>query len=181
MIEWFNNLGKKDDRNRARRRVYYFDNTNSAGDGYDLGPRLRTPYIAIDEFRSGDDWKDQRDRLRRVVERQLLCHASIVSIGQISYWRVWASIIPSVRPSHWITAGYRSTVNRWDKVPVIQFPVSLGDSEGVVRDLAEPMAWAIDALQLPPSLTLEKSERAVLSLTLLSSLSMAVRDRMGRS
>jgi len=178
MIEWFDNLGRKNE--EQRRRIYYFDNTDSTGDGSLLGPRFRTPYLAIDEFRQNDDWKDQRDRLRRVVERQLLCHASIVSIGQISYWRVWASIIPSVRPSHWITAGYRSTVNRWDKVPVIQFPASLGDSEGVVKDLAEPMAWAIDALRLPSSLTLERSERAVFSLTLLSALSMAVRDQMTR-
>lgn len=179
MIEWFNNLRREEDHGK-RRRIYYFDNRDRAGDGSYLGPRLRTAYLAIDEFRPGDDWKSQRDLLRRVVERQLLSHASIVSIRQISYWRVWASIIPSIRPSHWITAGYRSTQNQWDKVPVIQFPVSLGDSEGVVRDLAEPMAWAIDALQVPDSLQLQKSERAVLSLTLLSALSIAVRTRMSQ-
>ena len=176
MIEWFNNLRRED--HGKRRRIYYFDNGDSEGDGLHLGTRLRTVYLSIDEFRPGDDWKSQRDRLRRVVERQLLSHASVVSIGQVSYWRVWASIVPSIRPSHWITAGYRSTQNQWDKVPVVQFPASLGTSESVVRDLADPMAWAIDALQVPESLTLQKSERAVLSLTLLSALSIAVRDRM---
>jgi len=176
MIEWFKNSKRKHEQNRAR-QIYYFDRK---GHGYELGSRLRTPYLVIDEFRSGDEWKSQRDRLKRVVERQLLCHASIVSIGQVSYWRVWSSIVPSVIPSHWITAGYRSTENRWDKVPVIQFPASLGDSESVVKDLAEPMAWAIDALQVPESLTLKNSEKAVLSLTLLSALSIAVRDQMSR-
>jgi|GEM_PF-3678041 len=176
MIEWFKNSKRKNEQNRAR-QIYYFDRR---GHGYELGSRLRTPYLVIDEFRSGDEWKSQRDRLKRVVERQLLAHASIVSIGQISYWRVWASIVPSVIPSHWITAGYRSTENRWDKVPVIQFPASLGDSEGVVKNLAEPMAWAIDALQVPESLQLKNSEKAVLSLTVLSALSIAVRDQMSR-
>ena len=176
MIEWFKNSKGKHERKQAR-QIYYFDRR---GHGHDLGPRFRTPYLGIDEFRSGDEWTSQRDRLKRVVERQLLAHASIVSIGQVSYWRVWASIVPSIEPSHWITAGYRSTENRWDKVPVIQFPASLGDSEAVVKDLADPMAWAIDALQLPESLTLKKSEKAVLSLTVLSALSIAVRDQMSR-
>ena len=177
MIEWFNkNLRGKHANDRERpRRIYYFERRSG------LGGRIRTPYLAIDEFRVGDDWKDQRDRLRLVVERELLSHASIVSIGQVSYWRVWAAIVPSVMPSHWITAGYRSTENRWDKVPVIQFPASLGDSDSVVKELAEPMAWAIDALPLPTSLQLEKHERNSLSLMLLSSLSIAVRDRMSRS
>ena len=174
MIEWFNNSKHKNNGKRSR-RVYYFDRR---GDG--LGIRPRTPYLEIDEFREGDPWKSQRDRLKRVVERQLLCHASIVSIGQVSYWRVWGSIVPSVIPSHWITAGYRSTENHWDKMPVIQFPASLGASDGAVRDLADPMAWAIDALQIPESLTLENSQRAVFSLTILSALSIAVRDRMSR-
>jgi len=173
MIEWFNNLKHKDD--DENRRIYYFD---KKGDGLGFWPR--TIYIEIDEFRSGDPWRSQRDRLKLVVERQLLSHASVVSIGQISYWRVWGNIIPSVRPSHWITAGYRSTKSRWDKVPVIQFPASLGTSESVLQDLAKPMTWAIDALPLPPSLQLERSERAVFSLTLLSELSIAVRDQMGR-
>ena len=171
MFEWFHKSSKKDESDR--RRIYYFDNTR---DGHGLG--LRTPYLAIDEFRQGDQWKDQRDRLRAVVSRQLLAHASIVSIGQVSYWRVWAAVIPSVVPSHWITAGYRSTESRFDKVPVIQFPVSLGTSEDVVKDLAEPVAWAIDALPLPPSLQLSRRERSVFSLTVLSALSIAVRSRM---
>lgn len=180
MLQWLNKIrGKdaKDQRDKDRdRKIYYFESGRVG-----LGHRPRTAYLSIHEFRSGDDWKPQRDRLKRVVERELLCHASIVSIGQISYWRVWASIIPSVMPSHWITAGYRSTENRWDKVPIIQFPASLGDSEGVVRDIAEPISWAIDALPVPPSLQLEKREKRVLSLTLLSALSIAVRERMGRS
>jgi len=170
MIDWFQKSSRNDERNGSR-RIYSFN-------GSRLGPELRTAYIAIDEFRQGDLWKDQRDRLRIVVSRQLLAHASIVSIGQISYWRVWAAIIPSVVPSHWITAGYRSTENKWDKVPVIQIPVSLGTSESVVRDIAEPIAWAIDALQLPESLQLSKRERSVFSLTVLSALSIAVRSRM---
>lgn len=175
MIEWFHRLRKKDGKNHDRpRRVYYFER------GLGLGHYDRTPYISIDEFRMGDPWRDQRDRLRVVVERQLLVDASVVSIGTISYWRVWASIIPSVIPSHWITAGYRSTLNRWDKVPIIQFPASLGDSEGVIKDIAEQITWAIDALPLPESLQLEKSQRNVFSLTLLSSLAIAVRDQMTR-
>ena len=173
MTEWFNNLKRKNE--EQSRRIYYFD---KRGDGLGVWPR--TIYIEIDEFRSGDDWKNQRDRLKLVVERQFLSHASIVSIGQISYWRVWSSIIPSVVPSHWITAGYRSTRNRWDKVPVIQFPASLGTSESVLKDLAKPMTWAIDALPLPLSLTLERSERAVFSLTLLSELAVSVRGQMSR-
>ena len=179
MLQWLNTFRGKDakDRNReADRRIYYFESERPG-----LGHRPRTAYLSIHEYRSGDDWRDQRDRLKRVVERELLCHASIVAVGQISYWRVWASIIPSVVPSHWITAGYRSTENRWDKVPIIQFPASLGDSEGVVRDIAEPISWAIDALPLPPSLQLEGSKKRVFSLTLLSALSIAVRARMGRS
>ena len=176
MIEWFNKLRGKNEKGKDQpRRIYYFESERSR-----LGTRPRTAYLSIDEFRAGDTWKPQRDRLRSVVERQLLCHASIVSINSISYWRVWASIVPSVRPSHWVTAGYRSTENRWDKVPIIQFPASLGDSESVVRELAEPISWAIDALPLPPSLQLEKRERSVFSLTLLSSLSIAVREQMGR-
>ena len=178
MIEWFNNSKRKENEKDSRsRRIYSF---NGSRNGFELGVGPRTAYLAIDEFRNGDDWKDQRDRLKYAVERQLLSHSSIVSVGTISYWRVWASIIPIVTPSHWITAGYRSTENRYDKVPVIQFPASLGDSEGVIHDLAEPMAWAIDALPLPLSLQLEKRERSVFSLTLLSALSIAVRDQMTR-
>ena len=178
MIEWFNNSKRKDNERTSRtRRIYSF---NGSRHGSELGSEPRTAYLAIDEFRSGDSWKPQRDRLRYAVERQLLSHSSIVSVGTISYWRVWAAIIPSVAPSHWVTAGYRSTENKYDKVPVIQFPASLGNSEGVIHDLAEPMAWAIDALPLPPSLQLEKRERSVFSLTLLSALSIAVRDQMTR-
>ena len=174
MIEWFNNSkGKKNERNSRSRRIYSFN-------GSGLGTEPRTAYLSIDEFRSGDSWKPQRDRLKYAVERQLLCHSSIVAVGSVSYWRVWAAIIPSVTPSHWITAGYRSTENKYDKVPVIQFPASLGSSEDVIHDLAEPISWAIDALPLPPSLTLKERERAVFSLTLLSSLSIAVRDQMSR-
>ena len=171
MIEWFKNSKGKD--HGRTRRIYSFN-------GSGLGAEPRTAYLAVDEFRSGDPWELQRDRLRRVVERQLLSHSSIVAVGSISYWRVWAAVIPSLTPSHWITAGYRSTENKWDKVPVIQIPVSLGSSEGVIHDLAEPMAWAIDALPLPPSLQLDREKRAVFSLTLLSSLSIAVRDQMTR-
>ena len=177
MIEWFNNLGRKNER-RERRRVYYFDGTRH---GSDVGPNPRTVYLSIDEFRYGDDWSGQRDRLKYVVERQLLCHSSIVAVGSISYWRVWAFIIPSIAPSHWITAGYRSTENRLDKVPVIQFPACLGNSEAVVLDIADKMAWAIDALPMVGSLQLEKRQRSVFSLTLLSALSVAVRDWMSRS
>ena len=69
-------------------------------------------------------------------------------------------------------------MSEYDVVPVIQFPASLGDSEGVLRDVAQQIADAIDALPMPPSLQLEKRERRVLSLTLLSALSIAVRNRM---
>ena len=170
MLQWLNKSRGKDERDKDR-KIYYFDQSR-------LGHGPRSVYLRIDEFRSGDDWKNQRDRLKRVVEREFLSHASVVSVGQISYWRVWGRIIPSVMPSHWITAGYRSTQNRWDKVPVIQFPASLGDSASVVKDLAKPMAWAIDALPIPPSLQLEGREKRNLSFTLLSELSIAVRDQM---
>ena len=179
MLEWLNNLRSRrnardnDDDHGRSRRVYYFEPRG-------LGREFRTPYLSVYEFRSGDSWKSQRDRLRAVVNRHLLADASLVSIGSISFWRVWASIVPSVRPSHWITAGYRSSVNRWDKVPVIQFPASLGDSEGVLKDIAKPISWAIDALPIPPSLQLEERERNSFSLTLLSALSIAVRDQMTR-
>ena len=176
MIEWFHKLRNQKEKNYdTPRRIYYFERGRTG-----LGDSARTPYLSIDEFRMGDPWRSQRDRLRSVVDRQLLADASFVAVGSISYWRVWASIIPSVVPSHWITAGYRSTESRWDKVPIIQFPASLGDSEGVLRDIAEQVSWAIDALPLPPSLQLEKRERSVFSLTLLSALSIAVRDQMTR-
>ena len=174
MIEWFNkSRSRRNGRDNERpRRIYYFERGLGMGD--------RTPYLSIDEFRMGDPWRSQRDRLRAVVDRQLLADASFISVGNISYWRVWASIVPSVIPSHWITAGYRSTSSRWDKVPIIQFPASLGDSEGVLRDIAEQVAWAIDALPLPESLTMEGPKKRIFSLTLLSALSIAVRDQMTR-
>lgn len=174
MIQWLYNLRIKNEKDQKRpREIYRFERSG-------LGYELRTPYLTIHEFRIGDPWKTQRDRLRRVVDREFLADASIVSIGSVSFWRVWASIIPSVAPSHWVTAGYRSTLNKWDKVPIIQFPASLGDSEGVLRDIAEPISWAIDSLPLPESLQLEASKRRTFSYTLLSRLSIAVRDQMAR-
>ena len=176
MIEWLNNLRtRRNAKNNDRpRRVYYFER------GLGLGRSTCTPYLSIDEFRMGDPWRDQRDRLRAVVERHLLVDASYIAVGSVSYWRVWGTIIPSVMPSHWITAGYRSTESRWDKVPIIQFPASLGDSEGVLKDIAEQVSWSIDALPLPDSLTLKGPKKRVFSLTLLSALAIAVRDQMTR-
>lgn len=175
MLEWFykSRSRKQDEQSKQQKRepIYRHERVG-------LGTGPRTCYLQIDEYRQGDRWRPQRDRLRRTVERHLLAEASVVTIGSISFWRVWASIVPTLLPSHWITAGYCSTMSEYDVVPVIQFPASLGDSEGVLRDVAQQIADAIDALPMPPSLQLEKRERRVLSLTLLSALSIAVRNRM---
>lgn len=163
---WFARRSAKNDRPR---RIYYIERSG-------LGRGPLTAYLSIDEWRSGDDWKESRDRLRTVVRSQLLEEASRVAIGSISFHSVWSSIIPSVCPSHWITAGIRSTVSK-RKTPIIQIPVSLGVANDAIV-IGGPVFFAIDALPLPKSLEISRRDRAVFSLTLLSALSIAVRDQM---
>lgn len=153
------------------RRIYY-------NERFGLGRGPITGFIQIDEWRSGDDWNESRDRLRTVVQNQLLKEATYVSIGQISFYDVWAEIIPKVRPSHWITGGFRSTQIAKAKAPIIQIPVCLGSTDEAIEHIGGPVFFAIDALPYPESLDLSQRDRAVFSLTLLSSLSIAVRDEM---
>lgn len=151
------------------RRIYY-NKRSGLGNGHITG------YLSIDEWRSGDYWHESRDRLRKVVHSQLLVEASLFTIGPISFHEVWASIIPSVCPSHWITAGFRSNVTK-KNIPIIQIPVCIGSTDDSIR-VGGSVFFAIDALQLPVSLNVSKRDRAVFSFTLLSALSIVVRDQM---
>jgi hypothetical protein len=153
------------------RRVYYNERIG-------LGRGYITAYIVIEEWRSGDNWHEASDRLRQVVRKELLQEAPYITFGSISLHDVWASIIPSVRPSHWITAGFRSTQILKAKTPIIQIPVSLGGKDGIVQDVGGVIFFAIDALPQPKSLDISSRDRAVFSITLLSALSIAVRDQM---
>jgi hypothetical protein len=154
------------------RRVYYVERVG-------LGRGPITAYFDMHEFRPGENWRTERDRLERVVQKQLLKEAPFAPIGQISLYDVWASIIPSVRPSHWITAGYRSTQDPKIKEPIIHFPASLGDTDKAIEDIGGPCFFAIDALPYPESIeAIDRRDRAVFCLTLLYAMSIAVREQM---
>ena len=158
-----------------QRRVHYLERIG-------MGRGDIIPYWDMHEFRPGEDWIQSRDRLQRVVQKQLLKNTPFAPLGQISFYDVWASIIPSVRPSHWVTAGYRSTQSPKIKEPIIHFPASLGDTDAAIRDVGGPCFFAIDALPCPESIELiDRRDRAVFCLTLLYALSIAVRDQMRAS
>jgi hypothetical protein len=153
------------------RRVYYNERVG-------LGRGYITAYLIIEEWRSGDNWHEASDRLRQVVRKELLQEAPYITIGSISLHDVWAAIVPSVCPSHWITAGFRSTEILKAKTPIIQIPVSIGTTDSAIRDIGGVVFFAIDALPYPDSLDISSRDRAVFSVTLLSALSIAVRDQM---
>lgn len=158
------------------RRVYY-----SQRIGLWIPPIVA--YFSLDEFRAGDEWHEGRDRLSAIVQQEFLQDSARYAVGQISLHTVWASIIPSVYPSHWITVGWRSSAidRQKEKAPVIQIPVSIGPTDEAIRDVCGPIFFAIDALPAPESLDLSNRDRAVLSITMLSALSIAIRERMKRS
>jgi hypothetical protein len=152
------------------RRVHYLERIG-------LGRGPITAYYSLEEWRPGDNWHESSDRLRKAVQKQLLKEATFVTLDSLSFHDVWASIIPSVRPSHWITAGFRSTQNLKAKTPIIQIPACLGDTDSAI-EIGGLVFFAIDALPYPDSLDLSQRDRAVFALTLLSALSIAVRDQM---
>lgn len=163
---------RKNSRQDRPRRIYYNQSEFSG-----LGNRLVT-FIAIDEFRNGDEWIFARDRLSEVVQKELLATAPQVSPGAVSWHDVWASIVPSVIPSHWITVGWRDRWIKAEKVNIVQIPLSLGGTEDVIA-IAGQVFFAIDALSKPKSLeTIEKRDRAVLSITLFWTIAIAVREEM---
>ena len=165
---WFQRRPNPIDRPR---RVHYLERV-----GLGCGPI--TAYYSLDEWRVGDKWNEASDRLRSIVREELLKEAPYITLGSISLHDVWAAIIPSVCPSHWITAGFRSTKALRSKTPIIQIPVSLGDTDSAIRDIGGIVFFAIDALPYPESLDISSRDRAVFSITLLSALSIAVRDQM---
>lgn len=166
---WFRR--KPDSSDDRPRRVHYLERVG-------LGRESITAYYCLEEWRPGDNWHDASDRLRSIVRKELLKEAPYITLGSISLHDVWASIVPSVRPSHWITAGFRSTQILKAKAPIIQIPVSIGDTDSAIRDIGGVVFFAIDALPYPESLDISSRDRAVFSVTLLSALSIAVRDQM---
>jgi hypothetical protein len=163
---------RKDHGQDRPRRVYY-----NQSDFSGLGNRPIS-FLSIDEFRNGDDWIFARDRLSQIVQKELLSTAPQVTPGSVSWHDVWASIVPSVIPSHWITVGWRDRWIKAEKVNVVQIPVSLGRTEDVIA-IAGQVFFAIDALSKPKSLeSIEKRDRAVLSITLFWTIAIAVREDM---
>ncbi len=153
------------------RRVHYLERVGLVREPF-------TAYYCLEEWRAGDNWHEASDRLRQVVRKELLQEAPYITFGSISLHDVWAAIIPSVRPSHWITAGFRSTQILKAKTPIIQIPVAIGGTDSAIRDIGGVVFFAIDALPQPESLDISSRDRAVFSVTLLSALSIAVRDQM---
>jgi hypothetical protein len=138
-------------------------------------------YLSIDRFRSGDRWLEKRATLQGVVQQVILNEVAQHPVGSASLYAVWDAIIPKVTPSYWITAGYRSNLNRLDREPIIQIPVSLGalPTDRIIESIGGPLGFAIDSLIPPETLTaLTPRDRAVFSFTLLSALTLEVRDLM---
>ena len=146
-----------------------------------LGVAQPNPYLYLDEWRYGDDWMESRDRLRSVVQTEILSREGSFTFGNVSIFDVWDLIIPSSRPSHWITCGLRFESEPKTQIPIIQIPVSLGTDERAIV-VCNAIFFAIEALPLPSNLetniSIPRRDRAVICLTLLSALSIAVRDQM---
>lgn len=161
---------RKPDSDRPR-RIFYTRN-----DGLGI-----SPYLRIDEWRYGDDWRASGAKLRSIVGRKILAKQPSFSIGSISFHAVWDAIIPRIRPSHWLTCGYcvpspRSQSPR-SRSPIIQIPVVLGTDETAI-EIGRDVFFAIGSLPIPATLEISQHDRAIFSFTILNALSITVRDRM---
>jgi hypothetical protein len=142
-------------------------------------------YLAIDRFRSGDDWARARDSLQSFVSRELLRDTARYPVGSVSLYRVWEEVIPTVRPSHWITGGYRCQIDRLEKVPIVKVPVCLPErllptDDRIAEKIGGPVGFAIDSLPPPETLVVSNRDKLIFSATLLAALSLEVRDLMRR-
>jgi hypothetical protein len=170
---FWGNLGKRQSNAKPPRRIYNYERI------YNRKPC--NAYLSIDRFRGGDKWMDQRATLQRVVQKFILAEAAQHPVGSISLYAVWTALIPVVAPTHWITAGYRSSANRLEREPIIQIPVSLGglSTDQIIESIGGPLGFAVDSL-IPPNRIdeLTQRDRAVFGFTLLSALTLEARDLM---
>jgi len=140
-------------------------------------------YFCIDRFRGGDDWIEARNQLKSFVQTELLKDVARYPLGSISLYAAWSAIIPDVRPTHWISAGYRCQIERFEKIPIVRIPLSLSifaTDDRIIERIGGPVGWAVDSLPNPETLVLSGREKLVFASTLLNALALEVRDELGQ-
>lgn len=168
------NFGKNHEKSRMPRRIYNYERL--------MGGRPVESYLSIDRVRVRDPWQGQRDSLRTIVQKHILADTAQYPVASISLHRVWASLIPDFAPNYWITSGYRRSDAGLDREPLIQIPLNLeGTTDQIAEFIGGPVGYAVESLEPPASIeSLTPEQRLTFRFTVLSAITIAVRDQMSR-